>query len=288
MRIANALLLVLSSLAAGCAAMKPDSAAAPLRSDNAQHTLNKVGDSAVQPPVVTPPAQETAPDALVRDLYKQHDADRGLFFQKKDRARVDRYFAKATADLIWKDATDPRTETGALDADPLYNSQDPQPKNFAVGQPKIENDTATVGVSFVNFGAKEVVTYRLVKENSAWKIADIEYKDGRTLLKIFKEDFYRVDEQEQEKSPAVAAGGEFEGRYQVGETTCTVKPVKMAYEVRWAKGSGAMIFFGEEGKRFVSEESGAGSDAFVFDDESLDSGTFIRADGKQVAVRRLK
>lgn len=288
MRIVNVLLLIVSSLAVGCAAMKPDSAAAPLPSDSAQPTLNKAGDNPVQPSVAAPPAQETAPDALVRELYKQHDADRGPFFQKKDRARVDRYFAKATADLIWQDATNPRTETGALDADPLYDAHDAEPKNFAVGQPKIENDTATVIVSFVNFGTKEIVTYRLVKENSAWKITDIEYKDGRTLLKIFKEDFYRVEKQEQEKASVVAAGGEFEGRYQVGETTCTVKPVKMAYEVRWAKGSGAMIFFGEEGNRFVSEESGAGQDAFVFDDESLDRGTFIRADGKQAAVRRLK
>lgn len=36
----------------------------------------------------------------------------------------------------------------------------------------------------------------------------------------------------------------FEGNYQVGNTICTVKPVKMAFELRWAKGDGVMIFFG--------------------------------------------
>ena len=286
LRIANALLLVLSSLAAvSCGAAKPESAASPPPPDNVRQTLNSAGSASVQPAAGTASAQTTTPDALVRDLYKQHEADRSPFFQSKDRARVDKYFVKSTADLIWKDATAPRTETGALTADPLYNSHDAEPKNFVVGQPKIENDTATVVVSFINFGVKEVVTYRLFKEDSAWKVADIEYKDGRTLLKIFKEEFYRVEEQEQESAPA---GGEFEGRYQVGETTCTIKPVKMAYEVRWAKGSGTMIFFGEEGNRFVSEETGGGRDAFVFDDESLSSGTFIRADGKQVPVRRAK
>lgn len=286
LRIANALLLVLSSLAAvSCGASKPETAAAPPPPDNVRQTLNSAGSANVQPAAATASAQTTAPDALVRDLYKQHDADRSPFFQSKDRARVDKYFVKSTADLIWKDVTAPGTETGSITADPLYNSHDPEPKNFVVGRPKIENDTATVVVSFVNYGVKEVVTYRFFKEDSAWKIADIEYKDGRTLLKIFKEEFYRIDEQEQERVPA---GGDFEGRYQVGETTCTVKPIKMAYEVRWAKGSGTMIFFGEEEKRFVSEERAEGRDTFVFDDESLSSGTFIRADGKQVPVRRAK
>ena len=62
----------------------------------------------------------------------------------------------------------------------------------------------------------------------------------------------------------------------------------MGYEVRWARGSGAMIFFAEQGNRFVSEDAGQGRDAFVFDDDNLNSGTFIRADGKQAALRRLE
>lgn len=285
MRKARVLLLILSSLAAlSCTAAQPDAAAAP-PADNISRAARNASGANQQTVADTSPAQTTAPDALIKDLYKQHDADRSPFFQSKDRARLDKYFVKATADLIWKDTT---AGTAVLNADPLYDSHDPEPKNFAVGRPKIEDGTATVVVSFVNYGVKEAVTYRLVKEDAAWKIADIEYKDGRSLLKMFKEDFYRVDEQEQENLATSAADGEFEGRYQVGETTCTVKPVKMAYEVRWAKGSGAMPFFGEGEKRFVSEERAEGRDAFVFDDDSLSTGTFVRADGKQVAVRRLK
>jgi hypothetical protein len=44
-----------------------------------------------------------------------------------------------------------------------------------------------VAVSFTNFGTRERIVYKLAKENGAWKIADIEYKDGGTLLKYFKE-----------------------------------------------------------------------------------------------------
>lgn len=287
MRKTGAPLLILSSLAAlSCQAPKPEAAQAAPPSGNAPQVTHNVAGTNRQTAVAdASPAQTTAPDVLVKELHKQHDADRSPFFQSKDRARVDRYFVKSTADLVWKDAT---AGTGVLNADPLYDSHDPEPKNFVVRPPKIEDETATVAVSFVNYGVKETVTYRLVKENAAWKIADIEYKDGRSLLKMFKEDFYRVDEQGQENPATSAADGEFEGRYQVGETTCTVAPVKMAYEVRWAKGSGAMTFFGEGEKRFVSEERAEGRDAFVFDDDSLSAGAFVRADGKQVAVRRLK
>ena len=86
--------------------------------------------------------------------------------------------------------------------------------------------------------------------------------------------------------------GEFEGRYRVGGTTCTVKPIKMAFELRWAKGKGAMRFFSDgvsaEGKpRFVSEDHGKGQDRFEFDDGNYNSGRFIRADGKVLTVQRL-
>lgn len=86
--------------------------------------------------------------------------------------------------------------------------------------------------------------------------------------------------------------GEFEGRYRVGGTTCRVKPIKMAFELRWATGKGAMRFFSDgvsaEGKpRFVSEDRGKGQDRFEFDDGNYNSGRFIRADGKVLTVQRL-
>lgn len=86
---------------------------------------------------------------------------------------------------------------------------------------------------------------------------------------------------------------EFEGRYRVGKTTCTVNPIKMAFEVRWTKGRGAMRFFFDsttpEGKPiFVSEDSGKGTDKFIFDDNRFNSGKFIRADGRTFAVERVK
>ncbi len=79
-----------------------------------------------------------------------------------------------------------------------------------------------------------------------------------------------------------------EGKYQVGETTCNVKPVKMAFEVRWAKGSGVEMFAFTEDNTFESAPGSNDSNAFVFDDGNYNTGTFYRADGKSFTVRRAK
>ena len=83
----------------------------------------------------------------------------------------------------------------------------------------------------------------------------------------------------------------FEGRYKVGNTTCDVTPIKMAFDVKWAKGKGSMAFFFDkttsDGKIvFVSEPLGKGRDTFVFNDDHYDVGLFIRADGKVFAVKK--
>ena len=94
-------------------------------------------------------------------------------------------------------------------------------------------------------------------------------------------------------SETSASLSEFEGRYKVGNTTCTVVPIKMAFEVKWIKGQGVTNFFFEkttpDGKSiFVSENSGKSRDKFIFDDNSYNSGLFIRADGKVFTIERLR
>ena len=226
--------------------------------------------------------QTTTPSALVADLYKQHDAKKSPFFQYKNRALVDKYFTKSTADLIWKDATSVKGEVGALGADPLYDAQDTEIKKFAVGKAAITGEKATVTVTFENFGEKKVITFAVVKENAKWKIDDISYNGGTyTLVSFFNE------------NPASAEMAEFEGGFQVGPTTCLVKPVKMAFEVKWARGTGVEMFFskGEVGGRYIFEtEAGKNgtTSKFSFDDASYTTGTYIRKDGKTYAIKRLK
>lgn len=251
---------------------------------NAPNTNTTTNAAATVEPAGTPvsgaaQSQTGTPEALVADLYKQHDANKGPFFQTKDRALVDKYFTKPTADLIWKDATSSKGEVGALDGDPLYAAQDTQIKNFAVGKADIKGETATVAVSFTNYDQKQVVTYSLKLISGNWKIDDIRWPDGDSMVKVIKDNY---------ATKPAASEGEFAGKYQVGDTTCTVRPVKMAYEIKWTKGTGVEMFFFKEGTTFESSSDKGQPNSFVFDDENYNSGTFHRADGRVLPVKRAK
>ncbi|MGI8788721.1 MAG: DUF3828 domain-containing protein [Pyrinomonadaceae bacterium] len=252
--------------------------------ENASTNAPSVSNSATAntTPVAENQTQTIAPDALVRDLYDQQKKDKGPFFQTKNRALVDKYFDKNLADLIWKDAKEANGEVGALDADPLYNAQDTDIKKFSIGQAKITGERAEVPVTFENFGEKKSFIFMLVQQNSDWKISDIKYGGGSTLTGIFKDNAQNTNDK----------NGEFEGAYQVGETTCTVKPIKMAFEVKWAKGTGAEIFFSQDRANdkyiFASDPKTGKANVFSFDDENYNTGTFYRADGKEFPIERVK
>src|SRR5688500_7610290 len=255
---------------------------------NAEHPQNSsiaevsgTPEAADVPDSVGAEAQFAVAEPLVADLYKQHDANRGPFREKK-RAVVDKYFANPLADLIWKDKQTPPGEMGAIDFDPLYDAQDVGAKKFAVGMATVNGEKATVPVTYENFGEKKNITYQMVRQGDAWKIADIKYQSGFTLLGVFKENA-------KAEPPAPSTSGEFAGRYRVGDTTCTVRPDRMAFEIKWAKGSGSEYFFYKDGKTFESEEDKKGGrNEFRFDDENYNTGTFVRADGKTFAVSRAK
>jgi hypothetical protein len=229
-------------------------------------------------------AQFGAPELLVAELYKQHDADRGLFRDRK-RATVDKYFAKPLADLIWKDQQTPAGEMGAIDFDPLYDAQDLGIKKFAVGKATVNGNKASVPVTFENYGVKKTVTYQMVRHGDAWKVADIKYDHGFSLLSVFKENATTKDKPAE---PETSALNEFEGRYRVGDTTCTVEFKNKGYAVKWAKGSGIEYFSFVGGTTFASSTVESEANKFVFDDENYNTGTFFRADGKPFAVSRAK
>jgi len=247
---------------------------------NITTNANAPSEPAGTPAAAAAESQTATAKALVADLYKQHDAKKGPFFQTKDRTLVDKYFTKPLADLIWKDATTSAGEVGAIDGDPLYDAQDMEIKNFAIGDAVIKGEAATVPVTFENFGKKVTITFALKQENKAWKIDDIRFTRGDSLMKWLKSTYPGG------VSAVTPADGTFDGRYQVGETTCMVEPVKMSYEIRWAKGKGVENFFYKDETTFESATD-AGNQ-FVFDDGNYNTGKFYRADGKTFAVKRLK
>lgn len=169
MKLTNCLLLAATLLAAiNCPA-----------ATSAVNTINF-------PAVTGSEKQTSSPDALIRDLYKVHAKNAGTIVQGKNRSVLNKYFDKNLSGLIWKDITTHQDEIGVIDFDIFYNTQDPVISRLVVGAAKVSGDKATVAVTFNNDKAKNLVTYSLVKENSAWKISDIIYGKGESLLKYFK------------------------------------------------------------------------------------------------------
>ena len=130
----------------------------------------------------------TTPRALVADLYRQHKI-RSPFFQTRSRALLDKYFGKELADLLWRDARSSRGEVGAIDGDPLFNAQDMEIKNFSIQKGTGGPRMMEIPVTFENFGEKHRILFRVFSYGgTGWKIGNIEYDDGTSLLEILKRD----------------------------------------------------------------------------------------------------
>jgi len=136
---------------------------------------------------VSQSSRRVSPRSVVINLYNQHKK-RSPFFQTRSRALLDNYFSRELANLLWKNARSSRDEVGALNGDPLFNAQDMEIKNFTVREGPVGTSTAEVSVSFENFGEKHLIRFRLVTAQPGWKIADLAYDDGSTLLEILKRD----------------------------------------------------------------------------------------------------
>ena len=266
------LLLILLSFT-GCKFTALDAAA------NEQNSSSTPANIEISGAAAAGESQASHAETVVADLYKQHDGKNSPFFQTKDRARVDKYFTKQLADLIWKDAVSSSGEVGALDADPLYDTQEMDVKNLKIGSAELNGDNAIVPVTFLSFGEKKTLKFSLTMVNNSWKIADINYGRKETLVTWLKSG-----------TPETARDeiGDFRGKYLVGDTSCTVEFKNKGYAVKWAKGSGLEYFSLMEGTTFASSTVESEANRFVFDDENYNTGTFYRADGKTFPVRRAK
>jgi hypothetical protein len=141
--------------------------------------------------IVTGLAQSSTPEAVIKELYKIHDQDlknsNERILSGENRQNLDKFFDKTLADFTWKDLTSNSDEVGVLDFDPFYNAQDFEIKNFSVAKAKIVGIKATVTVKFTNAGRRDTLNYQLVKRGTGWKIADIKYTDGTSLMSYFRE-----------------------------------------------------------------------------------------------------
>lgn len=226
------------------------------------------------------------PDQVVKDLYAaRKNPKTDPFFQNKNRALVDKYFTGELADAIWKDAVAATDGVGALDFNPSFYAQDDEITNFVIGK---ADANGMVKVKFKNFGKDEVITYSLVKENTAsksWKIESIVYSDAEDLASILQ---YGMLSEEEMK--AADSENKLDGDYMVGDVKCNISQTKNGY---WARvqcddqenfqiiDTETMTFGtfnpNEKGRKghFVSPEYGVIT-------------MFVDASGKEVKVMRLQ
>jgi hypothetical protein len=107
------------------------------------------------------------PEALLEAFYEPYFI--GSFPEDESQFR-----STALQELYDTDAEiTPEGEMGAISFDPYIDGQDYDITDLAIGEADIEGDTASVDVTFSNFGEPRALTYELVLEDGGWKIDDV-------------------------------------------------------------------------------------------------------------------
>lgn len=149
-------------------------------------------------PAMSAPAQTQGQDpaAIVTGIYKKASAGKGdsggqfLWLKAKDRTRS---MSKSLSALWAKaDKHEKPGELGAIEFDPVTNSQDPSVRSFAVKTEKQDDNTATVATTFgaqpghVRKQPTDTVRYDFVREDGRWKIDDIRGEVEKTPWSVRK------------------------------------------------------------------------------------------------------
>jgi hypothetical protein len=123
---------------------------------------------------------------LVAQLYKEHSGKSDPLQYPASKKLLQNYFYKPLLDLYLKDQAASKGEVGKIDFDPLYDAQDLQLTDFNLVIPNNKKESGYVAAHFKNMGLKQQVVFILKSTKAGWRIADIQYKDGRSLLNILK------------------------------------------------------------------------------------------------------
>jgi hypothetical protein len=132
-------------------------------------------------------AEEVAPgtpEALIHELYKAEDY---IFSPAENKDRSAKFLAGTLMQLLILDAKRAGGEVGAIDFDVLSYSQDLREITKFATKSEVKGETAAVKTSFENHGERIVITFHCQKEAGQWRISDVSYEDGNSLLKLLKD-----------------------------------------------------------------------------------------------------
>jgi hypothetical protein len=127
-----------------------------------------------------------AGNELVAQLYKEHSGKSDPLRYPASRKLLPSYFYKPLLDLYLKDQEAAKGEVGKIDFDPLYDSQDFEISDFNLVVLPNKKGLGYVAARFKNMGVDQEIIFALQRTKMGWRIADIRYKDGRSLWKILK------------------------------------------------------------------------------------------------------
>ena len=139
--------------------------------------LSTPGIAHAAPPVASDPV------GIITEIYTRvikGKGDQGGGFVTDTKAAKARYLSKPLIALWAKaDAATPKDEVGAIDFDPVTNSQDPDVKSFTLATEKLEADKATIAVTLTSHRAErtnpadQVIRFEFIHQGDKWKIDGI-------------------------------------------------------------------------------------------------------------------
>lgn len=128
-----------------------------------------------------------SPERVVSSLYSDFppDGDQDVTWQKKEV--LAKYFDSNLVDLFLKDQECSEKEKGICNIDfmILFAAQDYQITEFHVGA--FDPARKEVRVQFKNFGKPVVLVYRISETPVGWRVSDILYQKGHSLVEILRQ-----------------------------------------------------------------------------------------------------
>jgi hypothetical protein len=121
-------------------------------------------------------AAETTPEALVRQIYSgKTPTTKGLDIFNSPKLQS-KFLSQDLAAAVKKDSDESAKsgDIGALDFDPVSDSQDPMIKDLRIEPQPVQGDRAQVKVSFKSYDPKrDELLYDLVNEGGQWRVFNI-------------------------------------------------------------------------------------------------------------------
>lgn len=131
---------------------------------------------------------ELSPSDVVRQLYEDFSRDGSDSVHTQKREVLLKYFDRKLVDLFIKDQKCQEREQGIcrLDFMVQYAAQDDQITDLQIGV--FDASRKSLSVTFNNFGKPETLVYHVSKTSSGWRISDIRYHRGPSLVELLSGD----------------------------------------------------------------------------------------------------